>query len=36
LAVHTAEALGMTLVGFLRGERFNLYTRPERIELTDR
>jgi FdhD protein len=36
LAVRTAEALGMTLVGFLRGERFNVYTRPERIALTAR
>jgi FdhD protein len=36
LAVRTADALGMTLVGFLRGERFNLYTRPERIALTNR
>jgi FdhD protein len=33
LAVRTAAALGLTLVGFLRGERFNVYTRPERIGL---
>jgi FdhD protein len=33
LAVRTAETLGMTLVGFLRGERFNVYTRAERIHL---
>jgi FdhD protein len=33
LAVHTAERLGMTLIGFLRGERFNIYTRPDRVEL---
>jgi FdhD protein len=33
LAVETAKRLGMTLVGFLRGERFNVYSHPERIEL---
>jgi FdhD protein len=33
LAVETAEYLGMTLVGFLRGDGFNVYTHPERIEL---
>lgn len=33
LAVTTAERLGMTLVGFLRGERFNIYTGRERIDL---
>jgi FdhD protein len=33
LAVETSLRLGMTLVGFLRGERFNVYTRPERIDL---
>ena len=26
-----AEETGLTLVGFLRGERFNVYTHPERI-----
>jgi FdhD protein len=31
LAVETAEHLGMTMVGFVRGERFNVYTHPERI-----
>jgi FdhD protein len=33
LAVATAERLGMTLVGFLRGERFNVYAGEERIDL---
>jgi FdhD protein len=33
LAVDAAGRLGMTLVGFLRGETFNVYTRPERIDL---
>jgi FdhD protein len=31
LAVATALRFGLTLVGFLRGERFNVYSRPERI-----
>ncbi|TME74018.1 MAG: formate dehydrogenase accessory sulfurtransferase FdhD [Chloroflexi bacterium] len=31
LAVATAERFGMTLVGFLRDDRFNVYTSPERI-----
>ena len=34
LAVDAARRLGMTLVGFLRGESFNIYTHPERIDLT--
>lgn len=33
LACDAAAAFHMTLVGFLRGERFNVYTGPERIEL---
>src|SRR5256714_6728770 len=31
LAVATAERFGMTLVGFLPDDRFNVYTAPERI-----
>jgi FdhD protein len=31
LAIDTAAALGMTLVGFVRDDRMNLYTRPERV-----
>jgi FdhD protein len=31
LAVEAAAQLGMTLVGFLRGDGFNVYTRPDRV-----
>ncbi len=31
LAVETAGRLGMTLVGFLRGERCNIHSRPDRL-----
>jgi FdhD protein len=31
LAVEAAERFGMTLVGFVRGDRLNVYTRPERV-----
>ena len=31
LAVDLAEETGLTVVGFLRGERFNVYAHPERI-----
>jgi len=31
LAVELAEEFGMTLVGFLKHDRFNIYTRPDRI-----
>jgi FdhD protein len=33
LAVEAAERLGMTLVGFLRGEGFNVYARPDRVSV---
>lgn len=33
LAVDLAASFGMTLAGFLRGERFNVYAHPERILL---
>jgi len=31
LAVEIAEAAGMTLIGFVRGENLNIYTNPQRI-----
>ena len=31
LAVEAAERLGVTLVGFLRGDGFNVYAHPDRI-----
>jgi FdhD protein len=33
LAVEAADRLGVTLAGFVRGGTFNLYTRPDRVEL---
>lgn len=33
LAVELAAEAGITLAGFLRGERLNLYTAPQRIEI---
>ena len=31
LAIEAAERFGMTLVGFVRDDRMNVYTRPERV-----
>jgi FdhD protein len=33
LAIATAERFGQTVVGFLRDDRFNVYTHPERIDV---
>ena len=35
LAVETSERLGVTLVGFLRGDGFNVYANDARIDLRD-
>jgi FdhD protein len=35
LAIETAERLGVTLVGFLRGDGFNVYCHDGRIDLRD-
>jgi FdhD protein len=35
LAIDAADRLGVTLVGFLRGDRFNVYAHDDRIELGD-
>ncbi len=35
LAIETAERLGVTLVGFLRGDGFNVYTHDGRVDLRD-
>ncbi|HEY6014840.1 MAG TPA: formate dehydrogenase accessory sulfurtransferase FdhD [Candidatus Limnocylindrales bacterium] len=35
LAIDTAERLGVTLVGFLRGDGFNVYSHDRRIDLRD-
>jgi len=33
LAIKLAKRMGITLVGFVRGERMNIYTHPQRIEV---
>lgn len=33
LAVDAAQRLGLTLLGFLRGDGFNIYSRPDRVAL---
>lgn len=33
LAVESARELGITVVGFVRGSSFNVYTQPERVEM---
>ena len=35
LAVRLADRLGVTLVGFLRGDGFNVYSHDVRIDLHD-
>lgn len=35
LAIETADRLGVTLVGFLRDDRFNVYAHDRRIDLRD-
>jgi len=32
-AIELAQRIGITLVGFVRGERMNIYTHPQRIEV---
>ncbi len=31
LAIDLARTFGVTLIGFVRGDRFNIYAHPERI-----
>jgi len=33
MALELAEELNLTLVGFVRGQRLNIYTHPERIKI---
>ena len=33
LAIDLAVETGMTLVGFVRGDHFNVYSHPERVEM---
>jgi FdhD protein len=35
LAVDAAQAAGIALIGFVRGEGFNVYSAPERVELSE-
>jgi FdhD protein len=35
LAIRLADRLGVTLVGFLRGDGFNVYSHDNRIDLRD-
>ena len=35
LAIETAEGLGQTLIGFLRGDGFNVYSHDNRVDLRD-
>ena len=35
LAIETADRLGVTLVGFVRGDGFNVYSHDNRIDLRD-
>ena len=35
LAIDVADRFGLTLIGFLRGETFNIYTGPHRIDKSD-
>jgi FdhD protein len=35
LAIQAADRLGVTLIGFLRGDGFNVYAHDERVELRD-
>jgi len=35
LAVQTAARLGITIVGFLRGDHFNVYSHPHRVDLAE-
>ncbi|EEG77366.1 formate dehydrogenase accessory sulfurtransferase FdhD [Dethiobacter alkaliphilus] len=35
LSVELADTLGVTLIGFARGRRFNVYTHPERVQINE-
>jgi FdhD protein len=36
LAIDLAEEMGITLIGFLRGERCNIYTHTQRVEINSK